>query len=102
MRTIKVAAIAADDINGIWAYIAEHNPEAASRIVKEIVGRFVVLRDYPQMGREQDRLLLNLRSVTVKGYIIFYQPFEDGVEILRVLHGARDVERIFKSFLDSL
>lgn len=54
------------------------------------------------MGREQDRLLINLRSFVVRDYFIFYQPFEDGIEILRVLHASRDIEGIFEGFLDSL
>ena len=102
MRTVKVAATAEEDLKGIWAYVAQHNEEAASKLIKEITGKFAVLSDYPQMGREQHKLLVNLRSVAVKGYIIFYQPLENGVEILRVLHGSRDVESIFERFLDSL
>ncbi|MCP9495539.1 MAG: type II toxin-antitoxin system RelE/ParE family toxin [Pyrinomonadaceae bacterium MAG19_C2-C3] len=102
MPIVKVADAAEEDLKEIWAYIAERNTEAASKFIKEITGRFAVLRDYPQMGREQHNLLVNLRSFAVKDYIIFYQPFEDGIEILRVLHGARDIESIFERFLDSL
>ena len=102
MRVVKVAAAAEEDLKEIWAYVAEHNPEAAGRLIKEITGRFAFLRDYPQTGRKQDKLLVNLRSFAVKSYIIFYQPFDGGVEILRVLHGSRDIESIFERFLDSL
>ena len=102
MRAIKIAAAAAADLQEIWAYVAERDPEAANRLVKEITKKFALLRDYPHAGREQPKLLLNLRSYTVKGYTIFYQPFADRVEILRVLHGSRDIESIFKNFLDSL
>lgn len=38
----------------------------------------------------------------VRDYFIFYQPFAEGVEILRVLHSSRDIEGIFKGFLDSM
>ena len=102
MRTVKVAAAAEEDLREIWAYVAEHNTEAASKLIKEITGKFAVLRDFPEMGRKQDRLLVNLRSFVVRDYLIFYQPFEDSVEILRVLHGSRDIESIFEGFLDSL
>ncbi len=60
------------------------------------------MRDHPKMGREQDTLLVNLRSFTFKNYLIFNQSFEGGVEILRVLHGSRDIESIFENFFDSL
>lgn len=36
MRTVKVAAAAEEDLRGIWAYVAEHNAEAASKLIKEI------------------------------------------------------------------
>jgi toxin ParE1/3/4 len=66
MPIVKVAAAAEQDLKAIWAYVAEHNPEAASKLVKEITRRFAILRDHPQMGREQNELLVNLRSFTVK------------------------------------
>jgi len=102
MRTVKVAAGAKSDLQEIWERIAEHNPEAASKLIKEITSKFALLRDHPHMGREQSKLLVNLRSFVVKNHLIFYQPFEGGVEILRVLHGSRDIESIFEGFLDSL
>jgi toxin ParE1/3/4 len=77
-------------------------PEAANRLIKEITRRFAILRDHPNMGRGQDKLLVNLRSFAVKNHIIFYQPFEGGIEILRVLHGSRDIGSIFEGFFDSL
>jgi toxin ParE1/3/4 len=102
MPTVKVAAAAEEDLRNIWAYVAEHNAEAASKLVKAITSRFAILRDHPHMGREQSRLLVNLRSFVVKDYFIFYQPFDDGIEILRVLHSSRDIESIFEGFFDSL
>ncbi|MGH9901325.1 MAG: type II toxin-antitoxin system RelE/ParE family toxin [Pyrinomonadaceae bacterium] len=102
MRVVRVAASAEEDLKEIWLYVARHNPEAANKLIKEITRKFIILRDHPHMGREQDKLLVNLRSFVIKGYLIFYQPFDAGVEILRVLHGSRDIESIFESFLDSL
>jgi len=102
MPIVKIAAAAEEDLKEIWAYVAEHHTEAANRLIKEITRRFAILRDHPQMGRKQDKLLVNLRSFSVKNYIIFYQPYEDGIEILRVLHSSRDIESIFERFFDSL
>lgn len=102
MPAVKIAAAAEEDLKDIWAYVAQHNTEAAGKLIKEITKKFAVLRDYPQAGREQHNLLINLRSLAVKDYIIFYQPSENGIEILRVLHGSRDVDRVFESLIDSL
>jgi toxin ParE1/3/4 len=102
MPIVKVAGAAEEDLKEIWAYVAEYNSEAASKLIKGITRKFALLRDHPQVGREQAKLLINLRSFAVKNYIIFYQPFEGGIEILRILHSSRDIERIFERFLDSL
>lgn len=29
-------------------------------------------------------------------YLVFYRVLDDGVEVLRVLHGSRDIERLFR------
>jgi toxin ParE1/3/4 len=102
MPIIKVAAAAEEDLKEIWTYVAENNPGAASKLIKEITRKFAILRDHPHMGYEQDKLLVNLRSFAVRNYIIFYQPIAGGVEILRVLHGSRDIGNIFEGFFDSL
>jgi toxin ParE1/3/4 len=102
MPNLKVAATAEEDLGEIWAYVAEQNPDAASNLVKEITSRFATLRDHPHLGRQRNELLVNLRSFTVKNYLIFYQPSEGGIEILRVLHGSRDIESILEGFFDSL
>lgn len=102
MPEIRVAAAAEEDLHKVWEYVAQNNPEAAGKLIKEITRNFAVLRDFPQMGREQTRLLIGLRSFVVREYVIFYQPFESGIEVLRVMHGSRDIEKVFADFLDSL
>ena len=44
---------------------------------------------------------MNLRSFPAKGYVIFYQPTDDGIEIFRVLHGSRDIQGEFDNLIDS-
>jgi toxin ParE1/3/4 len=47
------------------------------------------------MGAVRDELIPNLRSFPVGNYLIFYKPLPDGIEVLRVLHGARDLPPFF-------
>ena len=98
MRTVKVVDAAEEDLKEIWAYIAEHNPDAADKLIIEIVGKFALILDHPHIGREQHELLVNMRSIVARDYFIFYQTFENGIEVLRVLHSSRDIERIFERF----
>ena len=53
-------------------------------------------------GESQEKLPVNLRGFAVNNHIIFYRPFEGGIDILRVLHGSRDIGSIFEGFFESL
>ena len=48
------------------------------------------------MGRARPELAAELRSLPVGKYTIFYLPLSNGVQIVRVLHGARDIDAIFQ------
>jgi len=102
MANIKVATAAERDLQDILDYVSQFNPSAAEKLIKELVSKFAILRDNPHSGIEQSKLMINLRSFVIRDYFIFYQPSENGVEILRVLHSSRDIEAIFKRFFDSL
>jgi toxin ParE1/3/4 len=101
MPKIRIAETAGDDLEDVWEYVAQDNPGAARKVIKEITGKFKLLRDHPQIGREENTLLDTLRSFPISSYIVLYKPFENGVEILRILHAARDIERILGRFIDS-
>src|SRR5215210_5176717 len=101
MPALIVSPLAEEDLEGIWSFVAEHDVEAADRLIDEITGRFDHLLAYPEAGRARHDLLVNLRSFPAKGHVIFYQPTDDGVEIFRVLHGSRDIQGEFDSLIDS-
>jgi toxin ParE1/3/4 len=101
MPTLIVSPLAEEDLEEIWSFVAERDVEAADRLIDEITSRFDHLLAYPEAGRARHELLVNLRSLPVKRYVIFYQPTDDGVEIFRVLHGSRDVQSEFDSLIDS-
>ena len=49
----------------------------------------------PLLGRLCPELAPNLRSFPVGNYVIFYRPIDNGIEVARVLHGARDIDSLF-------
>ena len=49
----------------------------------------------PEVGRQRPDLAPNLRSLPAGNYVIFYRPIPDGIQLIRVLHGARDIPAIF-------
>jgi toxin ParE1/3/4 len=83
------------DIDGIWDYIADDSVAQADAVVDRMASKFKLLARQPDLGRPRNDLMPDLRSFPFERYIIFYRPFVDGIEVLRVLHGARDVEAQF-------
>jgi toxin ParE1/3/4 len=79
----------------IWAYIADDSTEHADAFAALIDDKFHALARQPGMGRARPELDKSLRSFAVGRYVIFYLPLPKGVEIVRVLHGARDIEAFF-------
>jgi len=48
------------------------------------------------MGRSREELFPGLRSHPFGRYVIFYMPLSDGVDVIRVIHSARDLNSIFQ------
>ena len=93
----KLRALA--DLSEIAEYIAQDNPNAADRFFDTVESAFAFLAKNPQAGRLRRFSapeLFGLRSWRIRGYknyLIFYRLLPDTVEIFRVLHGARDLEK---------
>jgi toxin ParE1/3/4 len=87
--------LAADDIAEIWDHIADDSLRAADRWIEQLDEQFVLLASQPLMGRSRDELAPGLRSFPFGRYVIFYEPVEGGIDIVRLLHSARDVDAQF-------
>ena len=57
---------------------------------------------FPLMGRDRGDLAPRLRSSLVKPYVLLYRPLEDGIEIIRVIHGARDISSLLRVTMKSI
>jgi len=84
-----------EDIADIWDYIAEDNENNADAFIDSIDRKFHELALSPQIGRSRTELVPGLLSFPFRRYIIFYLIFPGGIEIVRVLHGARDIDPLF-------
>lgn len=74
----------------IWCYIGSFDVRAADNWLDSVEAEFKVLARNPQAGQARPDLAQQLRFLPVGNYLIFYRPIESGVEIARVIHGARD------------
>jgi toxin ParE1/3/4 len=97
MPEVEYSEPAELDIDEIWHYIAQDSTQNADRFVDRLYQMCrEVLAPNPMVGHSRDDLALGLRShVFSRRYLIFYQPIENGVEIIRVVHGSRDIEPLF-------
>jgi plasmid stabilization system protein ParE len=72
------------------------NPNAADRAVGHIGAGFDRLVRFPLSGRGREELAAGLRSYFVRPrYHIFYRVKGEQLEIVHVLHHARDLSRFF-------
>jgi toxin ParE1/3/4 len=83
------------DVAEIWAYIADDSPANAEAFAALIDTKLQALGRQPGMGRNRDELHQYLRSFPVDRNVIFYLALSDGIEVVRVLHGARAIEAVF-------
>ncbi|MBW4646509.1 MAG: type II toxin-antitoxin system RelE/ParE family toxin [Goleter apudmare HA4340-LM2] len=95
MNRYRISQQAEQDLEDIWTYLAQQNQLAADKQIAQILNRFPMLAQFPDMGKKQDDLMDELRSSPVKPYVVFYKKINDGIEIFRVFHQSRDVEREF-------
>lgn len=83
------------DLDDIAAYIGLDNPQAALRFLDSLEKRFHLLAASPGIGRLRPDLGAGIHGFPVDGYVILYRQVSTGIEIVRVLHGARDIEALF-------
>ena len=84
------------DLNEIWIFVARQNQRAADTLLKKILERVNDQAEFPFAGRGRDDLSPGLRSFVVSPYVVFYRVLDDTLEIVRVLHGSRDIDAIIK------
>ena len=95
MPRIKRTRDAKDDVAGIWRHIAQDNLDAAERWLDTLDSKMNLLAQFPGLGPKRDELAPGLQSFPVGNYIIFYRPMKGGIQIIRVLHGGRNLPELF-------
>lgn len=79
------------DLQGIWEFIALDNPDAATRIVNELLAAFEHLVEWPGSGHSRpDLTTKDVRFWPVRSYLVIYRETVP-LEIVTILHGARDI-----------
>lgn len=91
MPRIRRTPASRGDYSEIHDYIALDSPQNAAAVLARFDLRLEMLARNNLMGRPRSDLATNLRSFPEGNYVIFYRPIEDGIELIRILHSARDI-----------
>ncbi len=84
------------DLEGILDYLDAQGGDDAERFAIKLDESCELHAKHPQLGTSATEYAANLRRFTVWNYAIFYRPIVDGVEIVRIIHGARDIPNFFE------
>ena len=100
----RVLPAADRDLDGQAGYLLEEaGLETALRFYDAAAATFEKLARMPGLGERRaspNPRLAGLRVWRIEGFpnhLIFYRPLADGIEIVRVLHAARDIDRVLES-----
>ncbi|TVS00306.1 MAG: type II toxin-antitoxin system RelE/ParE family toxin [Rhodospirillales bacterium] len=86
-RTLR----ARQDLIEIWEHVTADNPAAADALLDRIDDACSRLIDHPRLGPARDDIRPGLRYRIVSDYVVLYRLIDDDVEIVRVVHGRRDL-----------
>jgi toxin ParE1/3/4 len=95
MPRIIVSPLAQADIDETWDYIARQHPERRSRRRSDRAA-FRMLAANPRLGVARDELRPGLRRFGYARYLIYDRLIRGGIEVVRVVHGARDQEALWR------
>jgi plasmid stabilization system protein ParE len=92
-----LSSYALNDLVEIWDYIRVDNPEAADRVQAELLEKCESLARTPGQGhRRPDYTQAPVLFFPVYSYLIAYRPGTDPLQILAIIHGARDVQKALR------
>lgn len=91
---VHFSPLAQSDLAEIKSYIAQDRPLAAARLIRSIRNRIQeTIASFPESGQACDEIAPGLRRFAIGNYVIYYRV-TDRVEIARILHGAREIEKL--------
>ncbi|MGA9069218.1 MAG: type II toxin-antitoxin system RelE/ParE family toxin [Terracidiphilus sp.] len=86
------------ELDQIFVYYAQRaGVDVADKIIDSIEERFALLGDFPAIGLNSDHLVPGVLRFPTGDYIVYYRKRRNVIQILHILHGARNQARTFKN-----
>lgn len=96
MSQYSISLPACRDLQNISDYFSTGDVEAGEKLLRSFNQKCQQLAQFPNIGRTYDDLQSGLRGLSLSGYIIFYRASDEGIEIVRVVNGRRDLRSLFQ------
>lgn len=93
-RRIEPSRTALADFDAIYDYIARDNPRAAAQVLRSLDRSIQQLADQPKLGKVFRHRRHRLRLLIHGDYLVFYRERPGVIEIVRVIHGRRNIPDI--------
>jgi toxin ParE1/3/4 len=95
MSRFIIAVEASADLDEIGDYFLDRSVEAGERWFQDFNQKCKYLAQFPSIGRSYSDIRSYLRGVPLSGFIIFYRLKGNGIEIMRIVSGRRNLDEIF-------
>lgn len=97
MRRVLFGLQARRDLDEIWTYIAQDSVDAAEKVVDHVERAVRQLALSPGMGHQRRELRgRRYRVWAVHSYLMIYRYGPKTLTVVRIVHGARDLRRLFR------
>ena len=91
MPKLTFAPSAQQDLTDIFDHIARDKPLATAKWIDSIEEKCELIASTPEFGENRPEYGVDIRSSVIGRYVIFYRTVDDGIEVVRVIPGDRDI-----------
>jgi len=94
MKTYSLSEEAIADLDAICESMSETHRDFAIQFFENVREKCRKVAQFPKMGKNYGEIKVNLRGFVVNNYIVFYFPRSDGIDVVRIISGYRDLESL--------
>ena len=99
MSKVNYRLVALDDLASIWQYVADtsQSVKIANRLVDAIHAKCQTYATQPLSGELCPDVAAEIRCFSQGSYVIYYLPISNGIDVVQVIHGSRDMPNQFRA-----